>query len=269
MRVVKQSGLDEILAFDPLAEAERITGQRYKEDEKTQSLGILLHLQQGQMKRDALIELGDLHRSIQYDAAKRLILNCPFFNFTEEWEGKFKHSPDPGETRIETESILVDWTRFIFIYMNSYTSGHDVPTVNQIEANLQVQVTGEGEERTRNIHSLFKVLETGGCIDQDTGRFRMSYHMLEGGIHKLTRLDLLATKKFVPWKSEYSPWILNYEETSDEKIGNTDKFGPDGYYDRVTEGKINKLPVKVRALIRGELSEELKVDKVADGGEKD
>jgi hypothetical protein len=53
--------LKELLRVDPLAEAEKITGQSYKDDETTSMLGLILHMDHTQNKQKALQANDDTH----------------------------------------------------------------------------------------------------------------------------------------------------------------------------------------------------------------
>ena len=50
---------EEAMRFDPLAEAERITGKSYKEDKDTEALGLQLHFAHVQNKRRVMENAGD------------------------------------------------------------------------------------------------------------------------------------------------------------------------------------------------------------------
>lgn len=56
-----KSPLEQALSYDPLDDAETITGKSYKADEVTSSLGLLLHLDHNAKKRELLVAAGDSH----------------------------------------------------------------------------------------------------------------------------------------------------------------------------------------------------------------
>ncbi len=53
--------LDELLNYDGLHEAEKLTGISYKEDDSTSALGLLLSIQNNKAKEEALTSRGDTH----------------------------------------------------------------------------------------------------------------------------------------------------------------------------------------------------------------
>jgi len=56
---MKNKKIREVLNFDGLHEAEKITGKSYKVDKMTESLGFMKHVQNGQIKKELLESLGD------------------------------------------------------------------------------------------------------------------------------------------------------------------------------------------------------------------
>lgn len=51
----------EILDFDPLAHAEKMTGSSYKDDKVTSGFGLLMHMEKGRIVEEALKNGGDTH----------------------------------------------------------------------------------------------------------------------------------------------------------------------------------------------------------------
>lgn len=61
--------IGEILRYDALDTAERLTGKSYKEDEDTMGLGFLMHISHGERKAAALKATDDTHWGISFDDA--------------------------------------------------------------------------------------------------------------------------------------------------------------------------------------------------------
>lgn len=53
------NNIDDLLKFDPLAEAEKLTGKSYKTDSGTEALGFLMHIQHNERKNAALEVMQD------------------------------------------------------------------------------------------------------------------------------------------------------------------------------------------------------------------
>ena len=70
--------LAHLLSFDPLAEAERVSGKSYKHDEGTLGLGMLLNLRHAEQKRAALAEAGDTHFSSSWDEQMAVFADLGF-----------------------------------------------------------------------------------------------------------------------------------------------------------------------------------------------
>lgn len=70
--------IDELLRFDSLAAAEALTGQSYKDDEPTMALGMLLHMDANQRKRELLSARDDTHFGISLTDAQRIYSDLGF-----------------------------------------------------------------------------------------------------------------------------------------------------------------------------------------------
>jgi len=69
-----KSKFDDAMSFDPLYEAEKLTGKSYKEDKGTESLGFLMALEHNEKKRDMLKAMNDTYMCIPYPKAIDIIL---------------------------------------------------------------------------------------------------------------------------------------------------------------------------------------------------
>lgn len=59
--------LREVEDFDALAEAEKITGESYKEDDSTGLFGMILHMDKNEKKARILSEMQDLQWGMSWD----------------------------------------------------------------------------------------------------------------------------------------------------------------------------------------------------------
>ena len=69
---------DDILNFDPLLEAEKVTGLSYKEDPGTQGLGFLLLQESAQRKKDELMLREDTYWGMPFREAVQIVLDLGF-----------------------------------------------------------------------------------------------------------------------------------------------------------------------------------------------
>ena len=86
--------IDQLLSFDALSQAEKITGESYKEDELTSSLGMLMHIQNGERKRQLLAEAGDTHWGSKFHEAVAIALDLGFELVYEQSLIDTKHYPE-------------------------------------------------------------------------------------------------------------------------------------------------------------------------------
>ncbi|QIG57951.1 hypothetical protein SEA_PAULODIABOLI_267 [Microbacterium phage PauloDiaboli] len=69
---------DRILNFDPLLEAEKVTGKSYKEDPGTKGLGFVLLQESAQRKKDELMLREDTYSGMPFHDAVQLVLDLGF-----------------------------------------------------------------------------------------------------------------------------------------------------------------------------------------------
>lgn len=102
---------EDLLHYDPLWEAEKITGKSYKDDEATNALGFLLLQSHASKKREELALRGDFYRDIPFTEAVDIARDMGFEPVwahigTSEYGNKQK--------------TVVMWSDGILLVMNSY-----------------------------------------------------------------------------------------------------------------------------------------------------
>lgn len=102
---------DKILNFDPLYEAEKITGKSYKEDPGTEGLGLLLLQESAQRKQEELALRGDFYRNIPFTEAVDVAKDA---GFEPVWaHSGISHYGNPQKT-------IMFWSDGILLKINSY-----------------------------------------------------------------------------------------------------------------------------------------------------
>ena len=238
----KAMSVDELLRFDALAEAERLTGSSYKDDEGTACLGFGMHIAAGQKKAETLQKLGDTFFGIEWGSFVRLLQSSPV-GLSLEWQGKFKddqHGTDGDEV------AFVNRTRSVLVYAHSY--GHpswyagSPVTVNMAHAYFQIQLSEEGQ------HSVWGIPYSGGCVDRDSWTWGCDVDGREGLFHWLNKLETVGT--LVPWRFPMHFWPLNYVEVHEgdriqKEAGNRADFRP---FDELILRKVAQWPPVLRAM---------------------
>jgi hypothetical protein len=209
----------ELLDFDPLAAAERFTGESYKTDDLTSRLGLGLHLRHVQEKEAALRQRSDSFYSMSFEPAMNLFADLGFATvYTERFAG---HSAE------ETYAIL--WhPDGLLATCESYTWNAD-------------------EEAGRNTAKVYYNYRhrSGGYPSGLTSSGHMAGEVWVGDhdAREAIRYNLNAMRaagRFLPvWVERPWLWLLNY---ADVKV--------EGYdHEALTERRIAALPEHVRRAI--------------------
>lgn len=211
------SDLESLMRTDPLAEAEKVTGKSYKEDEATSALGFLLHLANVEAKQRAAAASDDTHYSSSLEDTLRIYREL---GFTELLLDRFEGSDGAPET------YRILWHEDgILATVESYQTTHRNNT--KIWYNVRFP-DGAG----------WPVTSSGQYLDDHV--WVGDHDMREGMRVKLAGLRGAGT--FLPvWRKRPFLWLLTY---MDSKV--------EGYdHKAITEERISRLPEHVQAAIAG------------------
>lgn len=214
--------IHKLLARDALADAEVFTGQSYKEDKETASLGFGLHMLYAAEKESALQEAKDSYFNM--DLAETLALYADM-GFTEILCDEFKGTAYSGELA-PTETFRILWhTDGLLATVESYQGTRRNST--KVYYNLDVADRGD----------LWSRISSGGLADGDVW---VGDHDAREGIRtNLARLSEVGT--FLPtWVERPFLWLVTYAESK----GDYD-------YKAINAERISRLPESVQAAIAG------------------
>ena len=213
----------DLLSYDALSEAERITGQSYKDDDSTMRLGFGLHMMHAQDKEAALRRAADSY--FRMDLADTLALYADI-GFTEVLCDEFAGSTY-GDEPAPTETFRILWhPDGVLVTVESYNATDR----NSTKAYYNLAVTDRSD--------LWSRTSSGRLTDGDVW---IGDHDAREGIR--TNLARLAeVGKFLPtWVEAPFLWFVTYAETKD-----------DGYdYAAINAERISRLPQHVRDAIGG------------------
>lgn len=205
-----------LLAFDPLGQAERLTGESYKDDGATMSLGFAMHMEHNRRKADALQAARDSHFAM--NLAETLALYAEM-GFAEVLCDEFA-----GTDVTETFHIL--WhPEGLLATVESY--GGVRRNCSKVYYNIAMRSTGDMWSRT----------SSGRLMPGDVW---VGDHDAREGIR--TNLDRLReVGDFLPaWVERPFLWFVTYAETK-----------RDYDYAAINAERISRLPAHVIAAIRG------------------
>lgn len=215
--------IGDLLRFDPLAEAERVTGKDYKVDEATVGLGMLLGVDNGDRKRAALTATNDTHWGVTFSEALGIFESEGFgVVYDEPFKGTSSEAP--------TERYVILWNPLgILITAESYGGNRSLNS-----AKMQYAV-----RFTEGVKAPWELRSSGRFHNFDTDPIWAGDHDIrEGFRYKLHGLRDNGT--FVnPWPEKPFLWFKNYADKRED-------------YKAATEAVIASLPASVQACIAGE-----------------
>lgn len=213
---------DDILNFDPLLEAEKLTGKSYKDDRETMLMGAGLAILQNEQKEMELGLRGDSYYNISYSEYLEILADLGFQEvYSEEFVSRWEQA---------REQFRVFWRDGILLTTESYMG----KSLNSATAYFNAEFE-DGNAPWRM--SLSGCLD-GEAYDGDPRRYIWCgyFDAREGIRHRLAQMEGQA--KFLPkWTNErIYVSLLNYMES---KVDFDE-------YDRIREMKLTLLPEHVR-----------------------
>lgn len=217
-----------ILDFDALAQAERLTGQSYKEDKMTEVIGLHLHLQSVQRKKEELALRGDTYFSMKFKELLKIYGELGFVDV---------HSHSFTNTYGNTDDFVVLWhPEGILATAESYTFGVEdrEPVVNNTKIYFNWKPNDQDAPWSFPMSGRIVAGVWVGNID-----------VREGLRHYLSRFR--SEGSFVnPWLERDFMWLVDYSQAKVE-----------GYdHKAITNGVLDTLPTEVKDSILYARSEE-------------
>lgn len=209
--------IDELLSFDALAEAEKVTGKSYKDDKGTEALGMMMHIRHNERKEEALKGLGDTTFS----------RDMPWMrNFLSEQGFNAIHTHKFAVEDMFTEEELNETVEYfwhpegILFVLESY---HETD-MNTCKAYFNWKANADSNTWPDGISGGF---ENGVLIADKDGR--------EGFAHFLKKMR--AGGSFLPkWEKLGFIWLLSY---ADSKVGGYD-------YNAINAARLAHFPQHVK-----------------------
>lgn len=227
------STIDRLLKFDPLDQAERITGYSYKDDKETSTLGLGLALLHNERKREALAATGDSHFHTTYIEYIELLQDLGFeISLQEYFEGdRYNDSPPVNE------GFTVLWhPDGILATAESYGTG-----LNSSKVYYNVMIDQSREDYYGAFSSGHFNLPS---YDAGIKIWVGDHDGREGIKHNLNRLREVGEFQ-AQWIERPFLWLLTYMDA---------RPGHGNYaHEKINEERISRLPEHVRNAITPEV----------------
>jgi hypothetical protein len=225
--------LQSLLNYDPLAEAEKITGKSYKDDEETTAIGFALLQTRSKMRDAALTERGDTVFHNALDRYRGIVEDAGFECVYVE--------PFTGRRNGSEETYFIYWhSDGLLLAFDTYRT--DIVNGAQVHYNWK---RNKGSDYYANASS------RGVCDDwDDPDADVVLLQSLDAREALLFNLEQLrANGEFVtPWIGEPMLWYLHHHGDP-ENVG---RYGDPGYSqarDDAQANRIARLPEHIRKAI--------------------
>jgi len=225
--------IDELLTFDPLQEAENVTGISYKDTSKGEGfdnpanlMGLMFAQEHSKAKREALEELDDTYHNMNLYDYQRVIEK---YGFEKVLEDDFvnPHGTDKENETHEKYFVYAHKKGLLLAFDTFSWTPDNKPCVNG--GSVYYQWKPLVDDWTNSISS-------GGMIADNL--WSGSHDCREALIHNLDKLNNRG--EFIkPWQNKPWLWLIHYGETKDK-----------GYdHNAITNGRIKRLPQWVQDFI--------------------
>jgi hypothetical protein len=220
---VSSKTIDSLLTFDPLAHAEKITGESCHGDDRTLALGFAMNMAHAAIKENALKANNDTcfqntvedYLAIAEDIGFRVVLKLPFINKTYE-------HPD-------TFYVLFDDKRGILLMFDTFM----VKDVNGGTFHFDWKPNSEKREWPS---------QCSGGYDKEGKILSGYFDCREGLRHHIRMLDESGT--FVtPWKADRHLWMCHHGDTARHESYSAEASE---YYKEQRQKRLAMLPPEVR-----------------------
>jgi hypothetical protein len=238
---MKKKDLDEILNYDPLAEAEKLTGKSYKEDKRTMSLGFIEHIRHTADKRKTLHNLDDTSYSEDIERWTRITKDL---GFEEVLHAPFEGTKYREDQDAPKEYLSICWHPCgILMKWDTYRG-------NRNSASIYFNWTANDQSKPWGPDLPI----SGGMVNPPEGKediCTLCAHIDIREAFRHTMKKLFHYGKFeTPWIEQPHLWLLHHEdEQKIEKDSGGDWKVSSEMYKNVNLERISQLPEHVRNVI--------------------
>ena len=225
--------IQNLITTDPLAEAEKLTGQSYKDS----SLGMGMHINHNQNKREALESAGDTHHSSSFSDQIMAFLELGFETVLVE---AFDGVSYDGEVRKET--LMLFW--------------HPDGVLGSCESHMGTNRNSAAihynmKFREDAMENYFRVTSSGRFVNLEERIWSGDHDAREAIKHHFNALK--AVGEFLPiWVDQPYLKIMTYQDYKDKVEGESwteEKVRTD----KIKHDRLAKLPEHVRTAIGFEI----------------
>ena len=233
--------IDRALKFDALAEAEKITGKSYKNDELTESLGFLMHIEAGAAKKKLLQEAGDTHFRMTPQEFIDVIVGYGFeVGYMEQFVDD--HYDEPSNS---TLYIFFHREKGLILKFDTYFNGTSVNSA-KVYYNFQVDEKGcLGEVEGYEGPHLWHYTSSGHYEEVDGDPIWIGDHdARERLLHNMRKIEEIG--HFLPvWRKAPFARFLHYTEYNRGPYKSSDQ----DVYDAINKKRIDSFCPQLKEIM--------------------
>jgi hypothetical protein len=178
---VSREEIDELLRYDPLSVAQKVTGESYKDDEGTMALGFGLAQMHSQSKRAALQSAGDTYYGMPFVEMVSLLLAQGF----EQIHARPVRESDVATVWWHPKGLLLEVDSF------TWSDIPDAPTVNggKVYYNVLIDLIDDAKRA-----EIWRYTSSGGTNQTAPDRWVWAgdHDIREGLLHAIEGLSLMG-----------------------------------------------------------------------------
>lgn len=194
--------LKEILEFDGLYEAEKLTGKSYKTDKLTESIGILASIENSQSKNEILKANNDSNRDT---TITEMIRYMEELGFTKLYSKTINYKERNELYEKVTQYYYWNYKKFVLAVFESYPPyNSDDYGINSAKMYYAVKAPYENLIGKKS----------SGCYDSENGVWNGDHDIRDAFKFKFNELDKAG--EFVPWTGKNFLWLCTYVETNQD-----------------------------------------------------
>ena len=201
--------MNDLLRFDPLVVAEKLTGKSYKDDEETGKLGLFLQIELSKLKEKLLGENGDTYYSMPWRDWAKIALELGF-NPIHKHSYQCYERQEIFNVWYHKDGITLRWSTYNDQVNSANMEYNWRPTVHNLSVSCRCLSSGQWELPSERVKDW-------DWFDSTKCTWIGDHDVQEAFVYKITELRKYG-KFITPWVKTPHLWFIDYEQTQEKPI---------------------------------------------------